>query len=154
MTDIHIRLAEGYDIPKILAIGRASSESSQWSVAEYARVISAAEGTEECLVAAADDFVAGFVVTRTVADEMEILNLAVAPQRRRQGIATALLQHTLAAAAQIGALRAFLEVRESNAAARAFYARHGFTESGRRRAYYTSPVEDAILLTRAVTPRP
>ncbi len=148
MRQLRIRFAETPDVPKLLAIARASPQASQWPIEEYARIVAQFDATEECRVAVADDSVAGFVVTRTVSDEVEIVNLAVAPQRRRQGIAAALLTDALDAAQRAGARRVFLEVRESNSAALAFYTRHGFANAGRRRAYYSNPVEDAIILSR------
>jgi ribosomal-protein-alanine N-acetyltransferase len=83
-----------------------------------------------------------------VADELHVHNLAVAPEARRRGLARRLLALALEIAARNGARAAHLEVRESNAAARALYRAMGFAEEGRRRDYYSSPTEDAILLTR------
>lgn len=100
------------------------------------------------LVAEVGEGVAGYVVAVDAADEGEILNLAVAPTGRRQGLGRALVEHILDALGERGATKVFLEVRESNAAARALYAVYGFTEVGRRREYYRRPVEDAIVLRR------
>jgi [ribosomal protein S18]-alanine N-acetyltransferase len=100
-------------------------------------------------VAEQDGEVAGIIVTRIAADEAEILNLAVLPTVRRRGLARALLLTALAAARALNARRAFLEVRESNLGARAFYSRMGFIECGRRHAYYREPAEDALILTFA-----
>jgi len=102
------------------------------------------------LVAAAPEGVAGYVVAQDAADEGEILNLAVAPTRYRRGIGRALVEAALDALAERGAERVFLEVRESNAAARALYATLGFQEVGRRTRYYRRPVEDAIILRAAI----
>ena len=65
---------------------------------------------------------------------------------RRAGAGALLLNGAMAAARARGATAVHLDVRESNAAARALYARFGFTEVGRRRAYYREPVEDALML--------
>ena len=83
---------------------------------------------------------------------MEILNLAVDPAKRRLGAGRALAQAALAEGAARGAARAFLEVRESNAAALAFYARLGFSVAGRRPDYYRDPQEAAILMARGLAP--
>ena len=72
---------------------------------------------------------------------------------RRSGVATALLNYVLAYGATLGARRATLEVRRSNEAARLLYERFGFTVAGVRRAYYTKPVEDALVLWRDDLPR-
>jgi [ribosomal protein S18]-alanine N-acetyltransferase len=99
-------------------------------------------------VAETTDCVAGYVVALDAADEGEILNLAVAPGGRRRGLGRALVLEVLDALAGRGVRRVYLEVRESNAPARALYAAHGFTEVGRRKQYYRRPVEDAIVLRR------
>lgn len=91
---------------------------------------------------------AGYVVALDAADEGEILNLAVAPAGRRRGLGRALVQDILGALAERGVRYVYLEVRESNAPARALYAAHGFKEVGRRTQYYRRPVEDAIVLRR------
>lgn len=98
------------------------------------------------LVADSGDKVAGYVVAIDAADEGEILNLAVAPQGRRRGLGRALVEHVLDVLSGRGARQIYLEVRESNAPARALYAAHGFKEVGRRKEYYRRPVEDAIVL--------
>lgn len=88
----------------------------------------------------------GYIVFWIAADEMHLLNLAVQPQQRRRGIARALLSEALNQARTLGAQVAWLEVRPSNAAARALYASFGFKEEGRRPGYYDDTQEDAILL--------
>jgi len=90
----------------------------------------------------------GFCSFWYVLDELHINNLAVAPHIRRAGVATALLHHVLAEGARLGAKRATLEVRRSNDAARMLYDRFGFTVAGVRKAYYTKPAEDALVLWR------
>jgi ribosomal-protein-alanine N-acetyltransferase len=96
------------------------------------------------------DAIAGFIAVRCVADEMEILNLAVAPESRRQGIAAQLFEQAMQYARAHGVRRIYLEARETNASALAFYAAKGLELTGRRTRYYTHPVEDALLLSRAV----
>ena len=101
-----------------------------------------------CLVAEIKEEIAGFLVSREIfagscqaPPEREILNLAVAPRFRRQGIAALLLGHAL----NHGAIF-YLEVRESNAAARALYGKFGFREISRRTGYYRHPPETAIVM--------
>jgi Fur family transcriptional regulator, ferric uptake regulator len=91
----------------------------------------------------------GFVVGRVAADEAEVVALGVARDRQRQGIGRRLVEKLCRAAARRGARRLYLEVAESNVAARALYARLGFEENGRRRGYYArtdAAAEDAINL--------
>jgi ribosomal-protein-alanine N-acetyltransferase len=90
--------------------------------------------------------ISGYVVALEAADEGEILNLAVAPTGRRNGVGRALVQQILEVLTARGVRQIYLEVRESNAPARALYAAHGFKEAGRRKQYYRRPVEDAIVL--------
>ncbi len=78
-------------------------------------------------------------------DTMEIFNIAVSPIERGKGIAGRLLRLCLLAARKAGGARVLLEVRESNVPAIALYRRAGFTLQGRRKRYYTRPVEDALL---------
>lgn len=91
----------------------------------------------------------GFILIRTVAGEAEILTLAVRPCARRRGVGAELLARGVVLALAGGAGRLFLEVAEDNVAARALYARAGFTEAGRRRGYYArtdGPAADALVL--------
>ena len=91
--------------------------------------------------------VIGYIVFWNVADEMHILNLATAPEFKRQGIAKKLVLAALKRAYQKGAAKAFLEVRASNAAAQKLYSSLGFTGTSVRREYYEDPVEDAVVMT-------
>jgi ribosomal-protein-alanine acetyltransferase len=92
--------------------------------------------------------VVGVVAARTIANEAEILNLAIAPAWRRRGIGRGLAEAAMGASRAAGAEHVFLEVRESNAEARAFYEGMLFTQTGRRRGYYRDPIEDALVLSR------
>ena len=92
----------------------------------------------------------GFILIRVVADEAEILTLAVRPQARRHGLGLSLVEQAAQTAAEHGAARLFLEVAEDNAAARSLYARAGFETAGRRPRYYAranGPAVDALLLS-------
>jgi ribosomal-protein-alanine N-acetyltransferase len=98
-----------------------------------------------------DCAVAGFCALWLVLDEVHINNIAVRPQFRGQGLGTSLMQHVLKEAARLGARRVTLEVRASNVGARRLYERLGFTVTGTRPRYYSSPVEDALILWRDAT---
>jgi ribosomal-protein-alanine N-acetyltransferase len=93
----------------------------------------------------------GFIIGRQVADEAEILNLAVSPARRRQGEGGALLKAALEEFRSWGVSRVFLEVRESNQAGIAFYEKQGFSKTGRRAGYYRNPNDAAIAMERKLT---
>jgi len=85
-----------------------------------------------------------------VLDEGYITNIATNPAFRRRGAAGAVLRHILADARARGLVFVTLEVRESNAPARALYQKHGFEEAGLRRAFYNKPREDAVILTKVL----
>jgi ribosomal-protein-alanine N-acetyltransferase len=94
--------------------------------------------------------VAGYVVAWFVMEEGELANLAVAPSERRKGLGRVMLDAMLADAARRGARQIYLEVRESNQAARALYEARKFEEVGRRKRYYRKPEEDALILRRTL----
>lgn len=141
MTPI-LRSATADDIPILLEIEQESFSSQAWDAHNFLRY--------DCTVALVDRRIAGFLIARqTFAGntdahpEREILNLAVASAFRRLGIATALLKRELDFECTH-----FLEVRESNVAARTLYRKLGFVEIGTRRDYYNDPIEKAIVMRR------
>jgi ribosomal-protein-alanine acetyltransferase len=99
-------------------------------------------------LASAGSALAGFAIASWLPPEenAELETVVVDAHQRRQGVGSALLHACMGAASQAGAKGMRLEVRESNSAALTLYQRNGFVVIGRRRAYYSSPVEDAILL--------
>jgi ribosomal-protein-alanine N-acetyltransferase len=144
----------------ILTIQQLSPEAAVWEGEEWQVFVSPEDATPgEKLCAGYCAWVAETERGRTVGvlaglfsgEEIEILNLAVPPEKRREGVASQLLDGALTAARNSGAERAFLEVRASNAGAIAFYERNGFLQSGRRKNYYSAPREDALLLSRGLS---
>ena len=134
-------------IDDVLVIEEAAF-TSPWTRAMYLAELEN-HGVSFCFLAKDDDGRAvGFCSVWRVADELHINNLAVLPEVRRGGIGSALLEHVLRHGADSGAQRATLEVRQSNDAARILYERFGFSVAGVRRAYYSKPVEDALVLWR------
>jgi ribosomal-protein-alanine N-acetyltransferase len=134
-------------IDDILAIEEASF-TNPWTRAMYVSELEN-KGVSFCYLAKREDGGAvGFCSFWRVLDELHINNIAVVPEFRRQGVGAALLTYVMAEGGRIGAKRATLEVRRSNDAARALYERFGFTIAGVRPAYYTKPVEDALVLWR------
>jgi len=142
-----IRQTEARDVESILAVQSSSPEIAQWIALDYARV---ARGEMAGWVAEENEAVAGFLVARRIVSDLEILNFAVRPEARRRGVGTALLREAFAWGATFSAEKALLEVRASNLAALHFYDRHGFEVTGRRRRYYTAPIEDALVLTASL----
>ena len=131
--NIAIRKAVPADSPRLEVIERLSFADPSWNAPDFFLY--------DCVVAEIEGKIAGFIVSRSVFPEREILNLAVAPEWRRRGVAKALLHYQLA---QGGTH--FLEVRESNLAAQSLYRLFGFQEVGRRIGYYDLPAESAIVM--------
>lgn len=130
-----IRSGEAGDLAEIAAIQDASPEAANWNVTAYLRY--------DLRVAIVAKQIAGFLVSRRVdALESEILNLAVRPEFRRHGVARELVRALVSDTS--GDL--FLEVRESNHAARNLYNSMGFQEVSRRPSYYEFPPEAAIVM--------
>jgi len=115
-----------------------------WSEAQFAGSLA----HDQVLVLRGPGGLSGHLLLRVAGDEAEVLLLGVDPARRRRGLGRLLLEAGLRLAASRGAARVFLEVRPSNRAALALYRAAGFEEVGRRRDYYRSPPEDALVLAR------
>jgi ribosomal-protein-alanine N-acetyltransferase len=138
-----IRRATRGDVPRVAEIERTSF-SDPWSPGAFRSAVD--EERLHFLVAEHDGAVVGYAVSWFVMDEAELANLAVATEARGRGIGGVLLDAAIDAARAEGCAAMHLEVRESNAAARALYESRGFEQVGRRRRYYRAPVEDALLL--------
>jgi ribosomal-protein-alanine N-acetyltransferase len=136
------------DLPALGALERITF-TDPWSPGDFAECRAAGM---TLLVAEQGADLVGYVVGRSVLDEAEILNVGVAGPARRHGVARALVQALLAAFAGSGVCSVFLEVRESNRAARALYQSFSFREVGRRPRYYRRPVEDAVVLRARLEP--
>ena len=143
-----IRQASAADIKAICEVLRSSPEAGQWSETAVTRLCD----EKSVLVGEVDGQIAGFIVARAVGPESEIENVAVAPGFRRQRIARQLVAAVIAQARQEDAAAIYLEVRESNAAARGLYSSFGFVESTRRPAYYRNPPEAAVVYRLALNP--
>lgn len=146
-----IRAATPADVDAIIALERGSPTAAHWSHVQYDAILNAPHAAERLvLLFEAGNGVLGFVVAHTAAEEWELENIVVAESSRRRGLGGQLVQALLDAARQQHARAIFLEVRETNASARALYRACGFQETGRRPNYYSCPTEDAILYTLAV----
>lgn len=117
----------------LLARLHAQCFAESWSAASFAALLA----NQGCF-AFADQEGLGFIVVQVVVDQSEVLSVGVVPAARRRGIASELLSAALKHAGEQGAIMMFLEVDCSNFPAIALYKRLGFSEMGRRRAYYTT----------------
>lgn len=143
MSLITVRPLHGGDIAGVLEIQAACPEVASWSEADYHRLESQEGPSWQTTVALVDGKIAGFLThAAPLNGDSEILNLAVDPKHRRQGVAGALLRKLLRQIS--GPL--FLEVRAGNTPALSFYDKLGFAKAGQRRSYYRNPLEDAIIM--------
>lgn len=141
------------DLSEILPIERASYPTP-WSVPMFVLELTRVEG----VVLGArdgDGELAGYVICTPQADEWHVMNVTVAPARRRAGIARLLLRelHQVLETATGGRARLTLEVRPSNAAALALYHQEGYLVAGRRPSYYPDDREDALIMWRTPATR-
>ncbi|HKC71560.1 MAG TPA: ribosomal protein S18-alanine N-acetyltransferase [Terriglobales bacterium] len=144
MSEAAIRLATPGDIDALLAIEREAPTAAHWSRAQYETIFQPSAPPRLCLVAGNGSLQA-FLVAQAAGPEWELENIVVAPPSRRQGLGKQLLRELLRLARQRQALNVVLEVRASNAAARALYQAYGFVQVGSRPSYYQGPKEDAII---------
>jgi ribosomal-protein-alanine N-acetyltransferase len=141
VIEVTIRTASPDDLREIVEIERLSFAGNFWNAESFQ--------VYDCIIAQVCGKTVGFLVSRELIGnhrgngEREILNLAVHPDWRRQKIASSLLNHELARGGSF-----FLEVRESNMAARKLYESLGFRAIGRRNQYYVNPAETAIVMKR------
>lgn len=136
------------DLPTVLAIERRSFQSP-WSLAMFVLELSKPRGI--CFAAEAGGSLAGYLVCSRYADVWHLMNIAVAPEHRRRGIGTRMLQQLLGEVGPGG--RITLEVRASNTGALAIYERFGFRPAGHRRRYYQDNGEDAVIMWLDPVPR-
>ncbi len=144
-----IRPATAADAGALAAIERACF-TDPWTAAGILETIQ--YGTARAFLAEFSGEVAGYLMARISGEEGEILNLAVLPEHRRQGVARALLGSGLTELLASGVREAYLEVRESNTAAIELYRNQGFRPVGLRPGYYRDPREDALVLRTALPP--
>lgn len=147
----NVRRFRAADANALVALSNESPNAASWSKESYRKF--AQDDRSLVLVLETGGDPIGFLVGREVADEAEVLNLAVAAKHRRKGEGSALLAVALEEFGLRGVKSVYLEVRESNAAAIAFYAKHGFVKSGLRRGYYRSPDESALTMTKTLKSR-
>ena len=141
MSEIGIKRLVYSDLPAVLAIERRSFQTP-WSLAMFVLELSKPAGI--CLAATRGEKLIGYLVCSRYADVWHLMNVAVTPEWRRQGVASQLLEQLFDAAGPEA--RHTLEVRTSNRAAIAMYERFGFRRAGHRRRYYHDNGEDALIM--------
>ena len=134
----------GYsDLPQVISIERRAFPTP-WSLAMFVLELSKPSGV--CLAAIEDRRIVGYLICSRYADVWHLMNIAIDPPARRQGVATALLEEMIARAGNDASYT--LEVRPSNSTAIALYERFGFRSAGTRRRYYQDTGEDAVIMWR------
>jgi len=142
--DLEIRRLTYADLPQVIAIERRAFPTP-WSLAMFVLELSKTSGI--CLAALRDGRIVGYLVCSRYDSVWHIMNVAVDPDLRRRGLATAMLMRLFARVGDAGA-QFTLEVRCSNAPAIELYERHGFRSAGVRRRYYQDNGEDALIMWR------
>lgn len=149
-----IRRATADDVPLIRALEQQTETAAHWSSSDYDALFSP-EAPRRVVLIAADEAgtspLHGFVIARCGIDEWEIENVVVVEEQRRRGLGASLVGQVLEQARAAGITSVLLEVRESNSAARRLYEKLGFSEVGRRPAYYQDPPEDALILKISIS---
>lgn len=153
---ITVRQARREDVPRMMEIAAHAATAALWTAGAYAEFFASASRDSSdslsrpvILVIQEDENVAGFVAAREVAHnggEWEIENLAIIGSARRRGLGSHLLGEFLNLVRERGGSEVYLEVRESNRAARSLYEKWAFVEAGIRKSYYHDPQEDALVL--------
>jgi len=159
---VQIRSATAADISSIMKLERQSATAGHWNEHQYRQAFQPGGATRLVLAAkepllsadqkttSGEPILLGFLVALHVPPEWELENIVVAPAARRKGLGKGLLAALIAAAKETNSTSVFLEARESNTAARTLYESAGFGPTGRRKAYYTNPGEDAVLYRLAL----
>lgn len=141
---LNIRDARRDDLEAVVQIERVSF-GDPWTRGMFSTHLARRDGNA-FLVADEGSSILGYAISQTVVDESELLNIAVDPARRGQGIGARLLDAMMARCMSSGAADMWLEVRASNASARKLYATREFVAVGVRKGYYQAPREDAMVL--------
>ncbi len=143
--DIQTRKARPADALTMVGLERQAPTAAHWPESFYRGLFDEGAPERISLISEDEGNPAGFLIARIAGSECELENVVVAEASQRRGLASGLVQELVRVARDRNVASIFLEVRESNAAARALYEKCGFALDGRRRSYYTAPVEDAVL---------
>jgi ribosomal-protein-alanine N-acetyltransferase len=148
-ADVRIERARPEDLDTIMRIEQASF-TMPWTRKMFEVELSQNPFGRLEVLRRTDAALIGYVCYWVVFEECRLMTLAVEPSLRRQGLGRALLRHAMGRGREAGATRGLLEVRASNGAAIQLYEQEGFRRVAVRARYYTSPVEDAVLMERAL----
>jgi ribosomal-protein-alanine N-acetyltransferase len=139
-----VRAGRSGDLEALVALERSSPTAAHWPESFYA-VLFENGAAERISLVVEEEELRGFLVARVAGDECELENVVLAASSQRRGLGSKLIRALIDEVRDRKVARIFLEVRESNLAARALYLKCGFAISGRRSSYYADPSEDAVL---------
>ncbi|MBQ8314955.1 MAG: ribosomal protein S18-alanine N-acetyltransferase [Lachnospiraceae bacterium] len=135
------------DVAAVAAL-EAENFSRPWSYDAFLKILS--DENYIVMIAKKEDAFLGYCVLLCTGEEADITNVCTAPKARGKGVATGMLTALMEAGKSRGVTEFFLEVRESNAPARALYTKLGFEEIGLRKNYYEEPREHAVLMKKGI----
>jgi [ribosomal protein S18]-alanine N-acetyltransferase len=153
---VQIRPATLADVPSMIRLDRQSATAGHWTEDQYRQALESVGASrllfviDEPSLSEAPTGVLAFLIAQHIHPEWELENIVVAATARRKGLGKRLLQSLLSIARESNSDSVFLEVRESNTAARTLYEQVGFAQTGRRTSYYTNPQEDAVLYRKSL----
>jgi len=146
---IDIRALKAADLDGVMALAACLPDAPHWSREQYSEVLRPGSPLPRMALVAVDSHggeIAGFIVAGQIVPEAELEAIAVAANRQRQGIGSALLTSLIDRLKPLGVLELHLEVRASNHSAKHLYQSKNFKEIGVRARYYADPEEDAVLM--------
>jgi ribosomal-protein-alanine N-acetyltransferase len=148
-AEFEIRRMAASDLDRVLAMARRLPEAPHWQQSAWLSALNPDSAPRRIALVAAGPqpgSIHGFAVASLLPPQAELETIAVDPESQRLGLGKSLFQALAAElkAAGVGELQ--LEVRTSNRPAQSFYRALGFVETGRRKAYYADPIEDAVLM--------
>ena len=141
--DFRIRALRDDDLPQVMAIEEGSF-STPWRENTFRALLRRTD--TDLFVAETDEGILGYAAAWTVLDQSELGNVAVHAEARGRGVGGTLVDAVVERVKERGAHELFLEVREANEGAQRVYRERGFVVIGRRKSYYSSPVEDALVM--------
>ncbi len=144
---MNIRGGRSEDLGAMVTLERQAPSAAHWPESFYRDIFEEGAADRVVLVAEEEGVIRGFLLARIIGDECELENIVVSEASQRRGLGSKLIRALMDAARDRNATRIFLEVRASNASARALYERCDFAITGRRKSYYSDPAEDAVLYT-------
>ncbi len=146
--ELLLAVAEGSDTAALAEVERICFASAPWSAKMFSEILEKEGCNIYCICDMQLSKILAYAVMYSCLDEADLANIATLPTERKRGLGGFLLDRILEISRGAGVLRTFLEVRESNSAARHLYLSRDFKEIGKRRNYYRDPKEDAIIMVR------